>query len=158
MRSRCRVVNTVLSDGIDPWPCDESGEPFRQAVGNRHMEGCYGLSERTKTAPQPPDPFDQRANAQDLHHALEVVGEYMQTHLGAHSPQRLTQKVCGPHPRLDGAERMLSGLATQAHLLAFAIQARVAPHRSPLRADLSGCWASQAAWLELPRFGGRLSA
>ena len=39
--------------------------------------------------------FDQRANAQDLHHALKVVGEYMQTHLGAHSPQRLGQEVCG---------------------------------------------------------------
>ena len=44
-----------------------------------------------------------RANAQDAHHALQVVGKDVQNHLGAHARQRLHQEVGPPHPGLESS-------------------------------------------------------
>jgi hypothetical protein len=44
--------------------------------------------------------------AEERYQALEVVGEYMQTHLGLHPLQPLSQEVSRSHPCLDGSKWM----------------------------------------------------
>ena len=63
------------------------------------------------------------------HHALHVVGQYVQRHFGRHFRQRSHLEVRGSHlevrgshPRLDGPERMLHGLAAHAHLVRVAVE------------------------------------
>jgi len=51
----------------------------------------------------------QLVSAEDSHHALQVVGQHMQTHFSAHPPERFRQEVSGAHPVLERAERMLNG-------------------------------------------------
>ena len=40
----------------------------------------------------------QRLNAEDVHDACEIVGQYMQGHLGGHARNRLHQEVGCTHP------------------------------------------------------------
>ena len=54
---------------------------------------------------------DQRADAEDVHDALEIVGQHVQRHFGGDPFQRLHLEVCIAHPVFDGAEGMLNGLA-----------------------------------------------
>src|ERR1700704_3534477 len=54
----------------------------------------------------------ERSSSEDLHRSFHVVGKYMQAHLGTHARQRLCQEVRRSHPRFEGAERMLDGLAS----------------------------------------------
>ena len=49
----------------------------------------------------------------------------MQRHLGGDVLERLHLVVRGTHPRLDGAERMLNGLAPQLHGAWIGVQSRL---------------------------------
>ena len=61
-------------------------------------------------------------DTQDAHHALEVIGKHMKTHLGAHARQRLGQEVGPTHPVLDGSERMFHCLSSYPHHLGLTVQ------------------------------------
>jgi hexosaminidase len=50
--------------------------------------------------------LQQPSHADDRHHALHVVGEHIERHLGCHLRQPFREKVRCSHPALDGAERM----------------------------------------------------
>ena len=52
----------------------------------------------------------------------EIVGEYVQCHLGGHLGQTLHQKVGRPHPHLQCAEGMFDRLATLAHRLRVLVE------------------------------------
>jgi hypothetical protein len=67
----------------------------------------------------------RRADAHDVHDSLEIVGEYVQRHFGAHILQRLHKKVGRPHRHLDGAERVLDCLTTLPHFLRMGIKGRL---------------------------------
>ncbi len=58
---------------------------------------------------------DQRTDAEDVHDALEIVGQHVQGHLGADLLEGAHLEVGRSHPRLDGAERMLDGISPGAH-------------------------------------------
>jgi hypothetical protein len=47
----------------------------------------------------------------DIHDAREIIGEYVQGHLGRNLRQALRQKMRRAHPHLERAEGMLSRLA-----------------------------------------------
>ncbi len=64
----------------------------------------------------------QGADAQYFHDPLEVVGEYVQAHLGADTFECLGQEMHGSHPELDGSKWVLRSLATHAHLLRFTVE------------------------------------
>jgi len=64
----------------------------------------------------------QSADAQNLHHALHVVGQQLQRHFAGHFRQPPHLKVRGSHPRLDGPERVLHGLAAHSHFLRVAVE------------------------------------
>ena len=57
-----------------------------------------------------PHRLHQRSDAHDLHHAFEVVGQHMETHLGTDPRQPLGQEMGRAHPGFEGAERMFDGL------------------------------------------------
>ena len=65
---------------------------------------------------------DQRRDADDLHDAFEIVGQYVQGHFGADPFQRLHLEVGMAHPGFDGPERMLNGLAALAHFLRVLVE------------------------------------
>ena len=65
---------------------------------------------------------DQRADAQNIHDALEIVGQNMQRHLGADISQRLHLEVRRPHPVLDGSERVLDGVEPDVHFLRMLVE------------------------------------
>ena len=54
----------------------------------------------------------ERNDSEYLHRSFHVVGKYMQAHLGTHARQRPGEEVRCSHPRFEGAERMLRGLAS----------------------------------------------
>ena len=58
----------------------------------------------------------QRNDPQDLHHALQIVGQHVQAHLRADLGQGLCQKMCGTHPGLDGSERVFHRFSSNLHL------------------------------------------
>src|SRR6266436_2368609 len=64
----------------------------------------------------------QRLDAHDVHDAREVVGQYVQGHLGSNPGQRLHKEVGCAHPSLDRAEGVLDGLAPLAHLLRMLVE------------------------------------
>jgi len=64
-----------------------------------------------------PDRRDQRLDGDDIHHAGPILGEHVQRHFGRHMPERFHLEVRRPHPRFDGAERMLDGLAAHLRLV-----------------------------------------
>src|SRR5262249_44959209 len=64
-----------------------------------------------------------RLNAHDVHDAGEIVGEYVQRHLGGDLGQTLHQEVRRPHPHLQRGEGMFGRLATLAHGLRVLIEA-----------------------------------
>ena len=64
----------------------------------------------------------ERLDAHDVHDAREVVGQYVQGHLGSDPGQRLHQEVGCAHPSLDRAEGVLDGLAPLAHLLRMLVE------------------------------------
>src|SRR6516165_3554874 len=63
------------------------------------------------------DRCQERLYAHDIHDAREIIGEYVQGHLGRNLRQALHQKMRRAHPHLESAEGMLSRLAAQAHRL-----------------------------------------
>ena len=65
---------------------------------------------------------DQRADAEDVDDALEIVGQYVQGHLGADPFQGLHLEVAIAHPVFDGAERMLDGFPSLAHGLRMLVE------------------------------------
>ena len=73
---------------IDLWVLAESVRPFQQtfSVG---LGGWNDLGSQIKKSPQAPDRFDHRSDAHDLHHAFDVVGEHVKTHLGTYSRESL---------------------------------------------------------------------
>jgi hypothetical protein len=68
------------------------------------------------------DDGHQRLNAHDVHDAGEIIGEYVQCHLGGDLWQSLHQKVRGARPHLQCREGMLSCLASLAHRLRVLIE------------------------------------
>ena len=57
-----------------------------------------------------PHRLHQRSDAHNLHHAFEVVGQHMETHLGTDPRQALGQEMRRAHPGFECAERMFDGL------------------------------------------------
>ena len=57
-----------------------------------------------------PHRLHQRSDAHDLHDAFEVVGQYMQAHLGTDARQPLGQEMGRAHPGFERAEGMFDGL------------------------------------------------
>ncbi len=55
--------------------------------------------------------------------ATSTIGEHVPRHLGADMSQRLHEEMSGAHPGLDGAERVLDGLAAPAHGLRVLVEA-----------------------------------
>src|SRR4029077_17143438 len=70
-----------------------------------------------------PDRGHQRLRTHDVHHAGEVVSEYVQCHLGGNLRQALHQEVRRSHSHLQRAKGMLGRLATQAHGLRVLVEA-----------------------------------
>src|ERR1700730_5674719 len=73
--------------------------------------GCQGLQ--------------QPRHADDRHHALHVVGEHIERHLGCHFRQASHEKVCCTHPALDGAEGMLHCRTPRCHFFWMLIETRL---------------------------------
>src|SRR5499427_5636038 len=69
-----------------------------------------------------PDCRHEQLNAEDVHNAREIVGQYVQGHLGGDSRQRLHQKVRCTHPHLERGKGVFSCLATHAHRLRVLIE------------------------------------
>src|SRR5207342_3761618 len=67
-------------------------------------------------------PRHERLDAHDVHDAREVVGEYVQRHLGGNPWQCLHQEVGCAHPGLDRAEGMLDRLAPLTHLFGMLVE------------------------------------
>lgn len=65
----------------------------------------------------------QSLNSDDLHHPFHVVGKNMQAHFGTDSLQGSGQEMRGPHPILQGAERMLNSLSSRPHRFRFFVEA-----------------------------------
>src|ERR1700693_3989981 len=61
------------------------------------------------------DRSHERLYAEDIHHARQIVGQYMQCHLGGDLRQTLHQKVRRSHPHLERTEWVLRGFAALAH-------------------------------------------
>jgi hypothetical protein len=57
-----------------------------------------------------PHRLHQRSDAHNLHHAFEVVGQHVETHLGTNPRQPLGQEMRRAHLGFEGAERMFDGL------------------------------------------------
>src|SRR6476661_10679012 len=66
--------------------------------------------------------LDQSDHADDRHHALHVVGEHIERHLGCYSRKPFHEKVRCSHPALDSAERMFCRLTTHCHLFWMMIE------------------------------------
>src|SRR5438105_15655070 len=69
-----------------------------------------------------PHHSDHFADAQDAHHAFQVVGKDMKTHLGAHAGERLRQEVGPTHPVLDRSKWVLNRPSSHSHHLRLAIE------------------------------------
>src|SRR5262252_5967633 len=69
-----------------------------------------------------PDCRHERLNAEDVHNAREIIGQYVQGHLGGDPRQRLHQEVRCTHPHLERGEGVFSCLATHAHRLRVLIE------------------------------------
>ncbi len=59
---------------------------------------------------------EQRADAEDVHVGVEVLGQLVKGHLGADPFQRLHLEVRIAHPVFDGSKWMLDRFAPLAHL------------------------------------------
>jgi hypothetical protein len=94
--------------------------------------------------PSGPHRFHQGAGAQYRHHPLQVVSQYVQTHLSADPIQGLRQKVRRAHPGLDRPKRMRNGLPTDAHGVRGLIQAGL--HRVENGFMFPACHPSLWAW------------
>jgi hypothetical protein len=57
------------------------------------------------------DRCQERLYTDNIHGAREIIGEYVQGHLGRNLRQALRQKMRRAHPHLERAEGMLSRLA-----------------------------------------------
>jgi hypothetical protein len=57
------------------------------------------------------DRCQERLYTDDIHDAREIIGEYVQGHLGRNLRQALHQKMRRAHPHLERAEGVLSRLA-----------------------------------------------
>ncbi len=89
---------------------------------------CTGFGVRTCGQDRPGDCLgsqrrDQRSGSHDLHHSLEIVGEYVETHLGTDPSERAGEEVGGSHPGLQGSERIFGGLPADLHLPRVSVQA-----------------------------------
>ena len=93
----------------------EAGRRAGKRSGLRNGSGCGGLSGR-------PYRLDHRLHPEDGDHPLEIVGENVKAHLGSHFSEGARQKVGRAHPGFDGPERVLCGLATDAHGLGRTVQ------------------------------------
>ncbi len=69
-----------------------------------------------------PDRRDQRGDADEVHDALQVVGQDVQGHFGGDLFQRLHLEVGRAHLELDGAEGMLDRLSPLVHLLLVLVE------------------------------------
>src|SRR4051794_28944603 len=65
--------------------------------------------------PSHPDPGQERLDAQDSDHPLQVVGQHVQGHLGCRGLQALREEVCGSHPALERTEGMLDRALANPH-------------------------------------------
>ena len=66
--------------------------------------------------------LQQSAYAHDHHHALHVVGEHVERHLGGHLWQLFREKVRCSHPAFHCAERMLRRLTADTHCIGVVIE------------------------------------
>src|SRR6266481_4187848 len=66
--------------------------------------------------------LQQAGHADDRHHALHVVGEHIERHLGCHIREASCEKVCCTHPALDGAEGMFHCRTTHCHFFRMVIE------------------------------------
>lgn len=65
--------------------------------------------------------FDAHTHQAQL--ALEILGEHMQAHLGAHPVERSGEELGGAHPRLQRVERVLDRLTADSNHLGRLIEA-----------------------------------
>ena len=101
----------------------EALEPESEELGSpgKRCSGRFGA----KRPVSGPHCLQQRFGSEDVDDSLEVVGEHVQAHLGAHLRQGLGEEVGLAHPCLDGPERMLHGSDGVAHRLGLGIEARL---------------------------------
>ena len=99
---------------------------FRRSVRVNRRRWCSARSceahHGRKKRQEGPDCLDQRWHTEDRDHALDVVGEHVQGHLGGDVAQRFHLEVRRAHPSLDGAEGMLHRGATNDHRIGSLIQ------------------------------------
>jgi hypothetical protein len=144
----CAAVNR----GLGSMPCENVFPPPETARNQcrstpiRPSEHIFAVSSLESTRAQPratlsdlersrdvhdstrssrPGRHQERLDADDVHHAREVVGEHVQRHLGRHLRQRLHQKARRPHTHLQRAERMFDRLAASTHRIRIFVQARL---------------------------------
>lgn len=67
-------------------------------IGLCMREHDVGLTETKIRASSGPDGLDQVCSSHQVHHALEIVGQHMQAHLGTDMFQGFGQEMCGAHP------------------------------------------------------------
>jgi hypothetical protein len=77
--------------------------------------GCRRFNFQTERGSGCPHRLDERPRPEDGDHSLQIVGENMKAHLRADLFEGAQAEVGRAHPSLDGSERMLRGLASDAH-------------------------------------------
>jgi len=87
--------------------------PELTVLALQSREGNLGPSpERPWQAPlgaQQSHRFHRLVHPEQVDDSLEVVGEHLQAHLGAHILQSAREEVRRPHPLLQSSEHMLDG-------------------------------------------------
>lgn len=86
---------------------------WRQDAAATTATKC-GKSVISSTVAKGQDPLSshlrhQSLGTKDLDYSPQVVGQYLQTHLGSHSRQGPGEEVGGPHPGLQRSEHVLYG-------------------------------------------------
>jgi len=61
-------------------------------------------------------------NRKYIHDSLEVVGQYLKAHFGAHPSERPCQEVCSTHPLLQRAEDMFNGASSDGHCVRLPVE------------------------------------
>ena len=93
---------TAGADGFDRG-CYQSR--FADALDSAFCDLCRAAREVLC-----PHRLHQRYDSHDLHDTFEVVGQYMETHLGTDARQPLGQEMGRAHPGFERAEGVFDGL------------------------------------------------
>src|SRR3546814_8369330 len=68
------------------------------------------------------DGLHQRCDTEDIDHALHIVGEHLQAHLGFDLFEGPHQEMGAAHPGLESPERMLDGLPADGRSLRHSVE------------------------------------